>query len=131
MSDYDFLAGFLKYVGDTTQRETPEISEMMDELLRAADELKQTGQITVPEDRLHLAARAMAGVAGFLQKQILPEVVAAENEKGQIQVRWVIDTSMAAMGQLLGHAELTKNDTTSSEGRDFVVQLPSPPTYAN
>ena len=131
MSNYDFFAGFLKYVGDTTQRETAEISEMMDELLRASDELKQTGQITVPADRLHIAARAMAGMAGFLQKQILPEVLAAENEKGQVQVRWVIDAAMAAMGHLLGHAELIKNKTTSSDVRDYVVPLPAPPSYNN
>ena len=130
MSNYDFFAGYLKYIGSTTERETPEIDEMMDELLRAADQLKQFSKIEVPHDRLEIAARAMAGVAGFLQKQILPEVIAAGNEKGEVQVRWVIDTAMELMGLLLSRHELFKSKQDTNHDKVYVLPLPSAPEYS-
>ena len=70
---------------------------------------------------MRIAARALAGVAGFLQQQILPEVVAAENKFGEVQIRWVIDTSMSVMANLMAHAE------TSKDSEDYEVVLPPAP----
>lgn len=134
MVDYDFYAGFLKYIGDITERETPEVSDMLDELLRLAAELRMTGKMTVEQEKLSIAARGMAGLAGFLQEQILPEVVASQNEKGEKQVRWVIDTSMEVMTDLMSQAELIiqNNDEaqdTAETKQPFVISLPEPPSY--
>tara|TARA_B100000315_G_C14580085_1_gene590009 strand:+ start:480 stop:893 length:414 start_codon:yes stop_codon:yes gene_type:complete len=109
MTDYNFYAGYLRFAADKTERETPEMEAMMAELVRIADLLETANSFNVEADKLRMTARALAGVAGFLQQHILPEIVAAENEIGEAQTRWVIDTSMSVMANLMAHAETTKD----------------------
>lgn len=118
MTDYNFYAGYLRFAANKTERETPEITEMMAELERIAEILESGNSFIVKDRKLRLTARALAGVAGFLQQHILPEVIAAENEIGEAQTRWVIDTSMEVMANLMAHAETTK------DGENFAVNLP-------
>ncbi|MBT3991607.1 MAG: hypothetical protein HON14_12765 [Rhodospirillaceae bacterium] len=121
MSDYNFYAGYLRFAAQKTERETPEIEEMMAELDRVAGALEAGDNFFVAADKLRVTGRALAGVAGFLQQHILPEVIAADNDKGEAQIRWVIDTSMSLMANLMAHAETTKD----SEG--YQVSLPDAP----
>ena len=118
MTDYNFYAGYLRFAANKTERETPEITEMMAELERIAEILESGNSFIVKDRKLRLTARTLAGVAGFLQQHILPEVIAAENEIGEAQTRWVIDTSMEVMANLMAHAETTK------DGENFTVNLP-------
>ena len=118
MTDYNFYAGYLRFAANKTERETPEITEMMAELERIAEILESGNSFIVKDRKLRLTARALAGVAGFLQQHILPEVIAAENEIGEAQTRWVIDTSMEVMANLIAHAETTK------DGENFTVNFP-------
>ena len=121
MSNYNFYAGYLRFVAQNTTADTPEIRDMMAELGYIANILEQEVTFTVEQNKLHITARALAGVAGFLQQNILPEIIDAKNVSGEREVRWVIDTSMAVMSNLMVHAELTDN----SDG--FVVVLPKSP----
>jgi len=122
MADYGFFVAHLRFVAARTDATTPDIAAMVSELGRIADDVEATGALTVPRERLRIAARGLAGLAGFLQERILPEVVAAENSNGERQVRWVIDTSMRLMTTLTTRAELAVSDQTE------VLNLPPPPT---
>ena len=93
---------------------------MVDELNRIADAVEQVGGFTVPADRMKIAGRGLAGLAGFLQERILPEAISAGNAAGEREIRWVIDTSMQLMSTLLAGAE-----TGSAE--DATLKLPPPP----
>lgn len=121
MADYAFYVAHLRFVAARTEAETPEIADMVAELDRIAAEIEARGALSVAPDRLRVAARGLAGLAGFLQDLILPEVVAAGNRGGERQVRWVIDTSMALMTKLTTRAELGGPDET------FELRLPPPP----
>ncbi len=121
MGDYNFYAGYLRFAAAKTAPDTPEIEEMMAELNRIADILENEASFVVEADKLRISARALAGVAGFLQEHILPEVVAAENMLGEAQTRWVIDTSMSLMASLMAHAEGTK------DSENYPVVLPAAP----
>ncbi|WP_217696102.1 hypothetical protein [Insolitispirillum peregrinum] len=94
---------------------------MMDVLLAIASQVEAQGSYTVKAGDLRLAARALAGVAGLLQKHVLPEVVAAGNGRGEAQVRWTIDTSMEAMTILMTHADAPEGAS------DRTIALPRPP----
>ena len=94
---------------------------MVAELSRIADAVEVGADITVPSDKLRVTARGLAGVSGFLQEQILPEVVAAGNAAGESQVRWVIDTSMRLMTKLTTRAEMGGSDAR------LTLSLPAPP----
>jgi hypothetical protein len=118
MTDYNFYAGYLRFAADKTERETPEIEAMMAELVRLAEILEHESRFKVEASKLRITARALAGVAGFLQQHILPEVVAAGNETGEAQTRWVIDTSMSIMANLMAHAE------TTNDSENYEVVLP-------
>ena len=83
---------------------------MMAALLRIADEIEKTNRFRVEYEDARYTGRALAGVAGFLQQHILPEVIAAKNDLGERQVRWVIDTSMSMLATLTVHAETMKNN---------------------
>ncbi|WP_157231199.1 hypothetical protein [Kiloniella laminariae] len=138
MPRYDFYIAYLRFLAKRTERINDEVAEMMDILGSVADQIEagqaETGQAeTGPAEgkpvafvlsavQLRLGARALAGVAGFLQKQILPEVVANQNSAGERDVRWVIDTSMALTSKILMHAEITK------DAEELAVTLPQPPT---
>lgn len=121
MADYTFYISFLRFVANKTERETPDIAAMMDELNKIAEGIEAEGTFSVPKERMAVAARALAGVAGLLQQSILPEVVASENKVGEVQVRWVIDTSMELVAHLTTRAELAE------DGEVFTADLPAPP----
>lgn len=121
MSNYNFYAGYLRFVAQNTTADTPEIRDMMAELGYIANILEQEVTFTVEQNKLHITARALAGVAGFLQQNILPEIINAKNVSGEREVRWVIDASMTVMSNLMVHAELANN----SDG--FLVELPKSP----
>ena len=121
MNNYNFYAGYLHFVAKNTKVDSPEIQNMMAELIYIAKILENDATFTVVQNKLRVTARALAGVAGFLQQHILPEIIEAENVLGELQTRWVIDTSMSLMSNLMVHAELT-NDSEA-----FVVVLPKPP----
>lgn len=121
MGDYNFYAGYLRFAAAKTARDTPEIEAMMGELDRIAGILEKDSGFVVEGDKLRLTARALAGVAGFLQQHILPEVVELKNETGETQIRWVIDTSMSLMASLMAHAETTK------DSESYQVKLPDAP----
>ncbi len=121
MGDYNFYAGYLRFAAKKTERETSEIEGMMAELDRIAGIIESENSFVVEADKLRLTARALAGVAGFLQQHILPEVIEAKNELGEVQTRWVIDTSMSLMANLMAHAE------TSKDSESYQVVLPEAP----
>lgn len=119
---YDFYVRHLRFMARSTAHAGPEVRVMMDQLRHVADGIEAGGdRYVVPASRLRVTARALAGMAGFLQQQILPEAVAAGNATGEAQVRWVIDTSMETMAGLMIHAE------TTADGEDYTVPLPPPP----
>lgn len=120
MSDYAFYARMLRFVaGKTGGQEDERMRAMAAALAAVADEVEARGAYTVPADRLDLTARALAGVAGFLQQRILPEAVAHGNAAGERQVRWVVDASMEAVSLLLSRAALG--------GEGPVGVMPPPP----
>ncbi len=121
MDNYRFFVAHLRFVASKTDASTPEILTMVQELKQFADQIEGTGKIQVASDRLRIAARGLAGLAGFLQDRILPEVVAAANAAGERQVRWVIDTSMSLMATLMTRAE------TEVSSDPVTLELPPPP----
>lgn len=122
MNGYEFFIAQLRFVAKRTERESDDVSRMMDALERAADQIARDGDgFFVEAADLRITARALAGVAGFMQQHILPEVVAAKNALGERQVRWTIETCMSAMADMTTHAELTK------DGEGFAVKLPEAP----
>ena len=124
MSIYNFYAGYLRFVAENTTLNSPEIQDMMAELNYIAKILENNTMFTVEKNKLLMTSRALAGVAGLLQQQILPEIIEAGNTSGEIQIRWVINTSMNIMSNLMVHAELKNN----CDG--FVAVLPEPPVIS-
>lgn len=110
MSRYDFFIAQLRFVVNRTDRESGDVACMMDALMEISDALEgENENFFVPAFRLRSTARALAGVAGFMQQHILPEAVAAHNRLGEKQVRWTIETCMTWVAKLMTHAELTKD----------------------
>lgn len=122
MSDYGFYVAILRFVARKSDRSDARIAAMMDSLDQAAGEIESSGGFDVAADQLELTARAFAGVAGFLQKQILPETVAEGNKAGEAQIRWAIDNAMEAVNSLLGRAALVEQRS------NMRITLPAPPT---
>lgn len=119
MTNYNFFIAQLRFVADRTERESEDVARKVDALLAIADELERGGgTFFIAAENLKIASRALAGVAGFLQQHILPEVVANANATGEKQVRWTVETCMALMAKLMTHAELTK------DAQDLRVSLP-------
>ena len=119
MTDYKFFTAQLRFVAKRTERESNDIDCMMDILLSIADNIDEKNKtFFVRAKDLKITARALAGVAGFLQQHILPEAKSAGNTRGESQVRWTIDTCMVLMAKLMSHAELTH------ETEDLTVTLP-------
>ncbi|MDO8607961.1 MAG: hypothetical protein Q7R40_15615 [Phaeospirillum sp.] len=108
MSDYFFYAAMLRFVANKTEAADPGAHAMMAELRAVADAASAGPRVTVAADRLELAARAFAGFAAFLQKQILPEAVALGNAGAEAQLRWAVDVAMAGVNTLLGRAALVE-----------------------
>ena len=121
MNPYAFYAAQLRFAAMKTERSDDDVSDMMDQLQAIADQIDQGEKFEVKASHMRSAARALAGVAGFLQKQILPEVVAAGNAIGEAQVRWTIDTSMSLMATMMTHAEMTNDQ------EDLELTLPKAP----
>jgi len=121
MSEYTFFISHLRFIANRTERTTPEISAMMDALVCFADAVERSSEFEVAADQTAVTGRALAGLAGFLQQHILPEVVAVGNSDGEKQVRWVIDTSMELTATLTVHGE------TESAPKPCPVLLPEPP----
>jgi hypothetical protein len=120
LSDHSFYAAMLRFIAAKTDVADERMAAMMAALTAAAGEIETGSGFTIAADRLEIAARAFAGVAAFLQKQILPEVVADTNQAGERQVRWAIDTAMDAVNALLARAALREGEAVS-------LELPPPP----
>lgn len=127
MSEYGFFIAHLRFVATRTERDDPDVSAMVDQLQRISDAVENTGGFSVPVDKLDTAGRALAGLAGFLQQKILPEVMAAGNTTGERQVRWVIDTSMNLMSSLLARAGSSEATEAHDSSESMVFKLPPPP----
>ena len=123
MSEYDFFVSHLRFIASRTDRDNPEVTEMIDQLQRIADAVENTGGFAVSPEKLKASGRGLAGLAGILQQQILPEVISAGNTRGEIQVRWVIDTSMNLMSTLMARADA--DDLNESA----IFELPPPPEF--
>jgi len=122
MSQYDFFTAQLRFAASKTDRVNTDIDVMMDVLSDIADQIDAQESFNVDAQNMRIGARALAGVAGFLQQHILPEVVAAKNNLGEQHVRWTIETSMALMATMMTHAEMTHDQ------EPLKLTLPEPPT---
>jgi hypothetical protein len=123
VSDYAFFAAMLRFVAAKTltiQGCDPRTTSMMAVLGEAARAAERGEAPQFEAERLELAARAYAGFAAFLQKQILPEAVAHANAGGEAQVRWAVDTAMETVNLLLSKAAL-------GDGQAVRPSLPPPP----
>jgi len=125
MNAYNFFTAQLRFAASKTERSDVDIDAMMQLLNAIADQIDAHGSFHVEAKNMRTSARALAGVAGFLQQHILPEVIAAKNNVGEQQVRWTIDTAMSVMAMMMTHAEMTHDQD------DLDVTLPSPPTPLN
>lgn len=106
-------------MANRTKCESGDVARKIDALLAIADEVDRgNGNFFIAAKNLRNTSRALAGVAGFLQQHILPEVIADANVTGEKQVRWTIETCMALMAKLMTHAELTK------DAQDLNITLP-------
>ena len=124
MADYDFYAAILRFVATTATRSDPRVTAMMDCQEQAADHIEADGYFRVELDQRELYARALAGVAAFLQERILPETIADNNKDGEQQVRWSVDTSLDGLNQIL-RAQADGNQAT------IAISFPPPPSSAN
>ena len=122
MSQYDFFTAQLRFAVSKTERTTTDIDAMMDVLSDIADQIDAHESFNADAQNMRIGARALAGVAGFLQQHILPEVIAAKNNLGEQQVRWTIETSMALMATMMTHAEMTHDQ------EPLKLTLPDAPT---
>jgi len=122
MSQYIFFTAQLRFAASKTERATTDIDVMMDVLSDIAAQIDADESFTVNAQNMRIGARALAGVAGFLQQHILPEAIAAKNNLGERQVRWTIETSMALMATMMTHAEMTHDQ------EPLKLTLPEPPT---
>ncbi|MBY0431379.1 MAG: hypothetical protein K2Q10_09285 [Rhodospirillales bacterium] len=121
MTDYAFYVALLRFVVRKTEQGDARIAAMMNALGTAATAIESTGAFVVTPDRLELTARAFAGVAGLLQRRILPEVVAHGNQAAEAQIRWAVDAAMEAVNLLLQRAALP------GDSGPVRVELPVPP----
>lgn len=126
--DYSFYVSTLRFMShkvmDEGDGEGKDLVVMMRDLENAASCIEEQGKLVVDNTALRSVARALAGVAGILQKHILPETIAAENKEHEDRVRWMIDTSMAMVANLTVRAECLTDDDPSTT---FTTELPPPP----
>ncbi len=121
-TDFILFAAMLRYVAGRTERGDSRIDAMMDLLTMAAAGIEAGGAFHMPADRLELGARAFAGVAAFLQKQILPEAINEGNAAGERQIRWAVDSAMAVVNTLLSGA-------AAGDGQPVEIRLDPPPDH--
>ncbi len=118
MTDYRFYTGLLRFVAAKADPRDTATAAVMAHLAPLADEIDRAGGVfTVAPADLATTARAFAGVAGFLQKQILPEAVAHGHAEVERRLRWSVDASMEAVRILLVHA-------AEGAGQAVTVRLP-------
>jgi len=126
--DYGFYVAMLRFMARRVKNEgnqdDNDVLVMMQDLESAASVIEDKGVLIVKNSNLRSSARALAGVAGILQKHILPETIAAQNKEHEERVRWMIDTSMAMVANLTVRAECLTEDETSIT---FETELPPPP----
>jgi len=127
-TDYGFYVAMLRFMARRVKNEENQddndVLVMMQDLESAASVIEDKGVLIVKNSNLRSSARALAGVAGILQKHILPETIAAQNKEHEERVRWMIDTSMAMVANLTVRAECLTEDETSTT---FETELPPPP----
>jgi hypothetical protein len=119
MPDYAFFVRYVRFVAAKTARESEEVERLVGELERLADDIEQDGKCLIEQGRAALSARALAGFAGFLQQQILPETVEAGHDKVEREIRWIIDASMAEVSGLTVFAD------TAAANETYTLTLPS------
>lgn len=100
----------LRFIAAKGERPDPGVMAQMKALEAAATQIEDTGTFEVAGAELAVAARAFAGVAAFLQQQILPEAVADGNAAGERQVRWAVDQAMEIVNLLLCRAAETPGE---------------------
>ncbi len=115
---YGFYAATLRFVAAKLTEGDPRTAPMVVQLRAAARSFEADGVATIASGDLEVAARAFAGVAAFLQKEILPETVAHGHADAERQVRWTVDAAMEAVNLLLRAAAL--------DGRPPVTLAPPP-----
>jgi hypothetical protein len=82
-------------------------------VLRALQaEIVATGRGRVAPAERERTARALAGIAGFLQREILPETIAHANPAAECQIRAAIDTAMGAVTTLMTAAARQEPEQT-------------------
>lgn len=108
---YDFFSAQLRFIANRTEREPGDVADNLDALETVIEKIDGgAGSFHVETSDLRTTARALAGVAGFLQQHILPEAVAAGHAAGEAQIRWTIETCMSTMANLMSRAELDKDN---------------------
>ena len=123
MTKYDFFTAQLRFIAKKTEREPGDVDVTMRALEHVISDLETHKDFfEVQAAELRVTARALAGVAGFLQQHILPEAIAAKHSTGEEQIRWTIETCMSTMAKLMSHAELNKDQ------KGIKVTLPTYPT---
>lgn len=121
MENYKFYVNYLRFIAQKLDKTGSEFKSITSELNKLADKLDQNEDLVIEANSIRIMARALAGFSGFLQEHILPEVVAANNQYGEKELRWIIDTSMELMAKLISHAEITNNS------ENYILKLPNPP----
>ena len=76
VASHGFYAATLRFVAAKLPGGDARTEAMVVQLQAAARSFEAAGSATIAPGDLEVAARAFAGVAGFLQKEILPETVA-------------------------------------------------------
>ena len=119
MMNYDFFTAQMRFIVQKTERQSDEVALMMDALEDVIAQLEagDGASFRIEAQALRPTARALAGVAGFMQQRILPEATAAGNTSGEEQIRWTIDSCMSMMANLMTQAELDKDE----KGLDVVL----------
>ena len=123
VSDYSFFSALLRFVATKTASvgmDDPRGRALVAELHAAAVAVEDGPELCVTAENLELAARAFAGFAAFLQKQILPEAVAHGHGQAEAQLRWAVDVAMGWVSTLLTRAALEERGRVN-------LDLPPPP----
>jgi len=121
---YGFYVACLRFMARRTEAETSDVAEMMQDLENAANSIESHGVLIIENAQLRSTARALAGVAGILQKHILPESVAAGDVVREARVRWMIDTSMSLVANVTVRAESITEDDVSTTFQTDLPELP-------
>jgi len=122
-NNYQFYAGFLRFVAAKTDKTDVNVNAMMAELNQAADQLDQGSRFTLLASRAQAASRSFAGVAQFLQHRILPEAQAHGNQNALTQIEWAIAASLQIGRAIILHLDDIEPDKVST---DF-IEIKMPP----